>query len=405
LTTLKKKHSFIGLLAKGAVILVGVAFLQAILGELFYKSHVGPIYLTGLALLLLTSWFILLSFARFRVPAFPYIYNLILIIAVYLLVSLFLDRDLYWVSRQGIFILYMMASLFSFAWFYKGNFNGIDKFFRFCTYFGAIFMFIHLVLPFVPGHADFTSMLIFLFGYSYLICSRRSLKQRVIIAILSCLFVGSISSHTAFVIAPAAIAWMDIFLGYKKLRFPLVLLALLAILGVVIMSKGLVDPNAVWRYLYWEGVIEESWSRGFFMIGKGFGVTFMPKDSPFFTLLIEQVSSTQNRDYQLMTVPPHNGLLTILIYVGLPGVIIFLLPYWQAFKFNLKKKQNNVERAVFLASLGMLLLLVSNQFLLVPYAALTFWLTYGAMLAFLAKRRLRVNHNMIGQGSNYVSNR
>jgi hypothetical protein len=242
-------------------------------------------------------------------------------------------------------------------------------------------MIFHKIVDFGQAHAFFSSYLLFLIGLSYSICRSNYLLNKILIAVFGIIFSAYTNTHTAFAAAPVIIFWVATFTRYRSFRGIHLWLSLVCLATVIGLIDGFTDANATWRFMYWASIIEDSWHRSLMLFGKGFGVQLMPEGSEYFPLLIQQVSGESNRDYQLMAVPPHNGLLSILVYLGLIGLIAFLYPYFKAIKvlfFNRRLDDNFIM--VFSTSIGMLALLTTNQFIEVPYTAVIFWLVFGVML-------------------------
>jgi hypothetical protein len=271
--------------------------------------------------------------------------------------------------------------------------------------------------PAVLGHTEFTALLLFLLGASYWIVKQKNPFLKMIVGSLCVLFSYLFSDHMSWVAAGITVMLAAFFIQYRKIRIILMFGAIAGLVAAFFWLESFRDANAIWRYLYWKGVIKESWERSFFLFGQGFGITFLPEGDESFESLMDQVKRRAlvsqlhtvpphngiltslldkvrmgTPEYQLHTVPPHNGILTILIYLGLPGVILFLYPVWLGV-CNALRGCLSLQGQVFLVSISALLvLLASNQFLEVPYTAVLFWLVYGGFLYFglhgnhLAKR-------------------
>jgi len=362
-------------------LVVAAVFMQAVLGEYFYKS-----YLTELFIFL--AW-VVVGFQyvpRLKAPYIGQLYVLALLCVGYLIYSLFQGRELYWVARQAAFVLYASVAFMGYK--HLMNEPGIlARNSRRMFFFGAIMMAIQHFLTPVPGHPFFTAFLIFMLGTACWVVQKKRVGAKVSITMAAFLISLATNEHMTFLVVPFAILWAALFIQKPGYRFYLGTLALLSILILPFLAAGLSDANATWRYLYWLGVLEESWERGWFLVGKGFGTPYMPQSVEAFDALIEQVSGRENLEYQLMTVPPHNGILTILIYLGLFGVIAFLIPYWQAARLAMRKPSEFVDPSALVAAFAFLLLLASNQFVEVPYTATIFWLVYGGMIAYIQQCR------------------
>ncbi len=369
----------------GFWILIGAAIGQAYFGEAFYKVHIGPLFLSELAVL--AAWFgVAPGLAqRLALPNVPWLRLFIGLSFAYLVYSLVADRNAYWIIRQSVFIFYATVGCFSYVVFrYHRAQLPLRALFRGATAVGGIGMILSFldVLPF-GGNTDYTSTLMFLTGLAYWITRAPSLGAKIAIGAAGTALVAGFNGHSSFMPGAALILFLSMFLHFPAVRAPLVLMGAIVAVFASGANEQYSDANALWRYRYWHAILQDSWERGLFLLGKGFGVQYLPANAAEFEKIISQVSTIDmpDRAFQLMTVPPHNGLLTILIYIGLPGIVLFLAPMVLGLVGTLRRRASLLTTSFTLACWGMLVLMMTNQSLEFPYVAIYFWLVYGALLA------------------------
>lgn len=370
-------------------ICLAIVPLQAAFGEAFYKLHLGPIYLSEL--FVLVAWLTAAPaiVARRAFPNVPWLRWLLALSFGYLLYSLSADRELIWIVRQSSFILYASVGILSYVALSRYR-EGIplDGLLKKLVWIGlGMLLFLRLPL-FPPTNRDYVSTLILLIGYAAWIVRARSLGAKLLIGLTCTGLIATLNAHSSFMPGAALILMLTLFFQFPRLRPALLLLGLLAAVVGSGLNEQYSDANATWRYRYWHAVVTDSWDRGAFLLGKGFGIQYMPASAPDFEQLISQVSTVDMpmRDFQLMTVPPHNGLLTLLIYLGLPGVLLFLAPLALGFLRSMSPTAPPLLMTFTLACGGMLVLISTNQSFEFPYVAICYWLTYGGLLAALHDR-------------------
>lgn len=377
----------LGVLWKSSFVsLCAIVVLQSVIGSWFYKVPIGSIYLTELFIIL--SWMLIIPVVILsgKFPNPLALICLLLITILYLAYSVYDGHEFSWVLRQAAYILYASVGVISFSFFSQSKFRlrryqaGYNLY-HFMGGWGIVLLVFHKVWGVMPGHPDFTAFLVFLIGFSCWVYLCRSVFHKILIGVMGSLFVSLVDSHTAFVMAPLLVAGISIYFQFPKLRFIEIVVLILGIIGVVNYLPGATDHNATWRFVYWADVIKASWDRGYLLLGKGFGVQYMEEGGVGFERLIDQVSAIKNREYQLMTVPPHNGLLSTLIYVGLPGVFLLVWPVLLGVRLCIKNVLTAHAQILLVIVLTYFFLLSTNQFLEVPYTAVIFWLVYGAFYA------------------------
>lgn len=365
---------------------------QAILGEAFYKAHVGPLFLSELAVLL--GWLVVTPsiLQRMALPRVPWLRMFLGLGFGYLVYSLVTDRQLYWILRQSCFILYASVASFSYVVFrrYRATLD-LPRLFATLGVVGGLGMVVAFFrLLHVKGNIDYTSTLLFLVGYAYWITRARTAPGKLLVGLAATGLVATFNGHSSFMPGAALILFLSLFLHFGALRMPLLVVGGIGAVVASGLNSQYSDANATWRYRYWHAILQDSWERGVFMLGKGFGVQYLPANAEEFEKIISQVSTIDmpDRAFQLMTVPPHNGMLTILIYLGLPGIVLFLAPLVIGLLRTVRRQASALSVTLVLALFGMLVLMMTNQSLEFPYVAICFWLVYGAYLASLQTDRL-----------------
>jgi len=398
------QFSMSGLWKSSFICLCAIVVLQSVIGAWFYKAPVGPIYMTELFIILSWIMVILAVISSGKFPNPVALVYLLLIAIFYLAYSIYAGHVYSWIFRQAAYILYASVGIISFSFFNHRKFRqranrAKHTFYHFMGGGGGALLVFHKVWDVIPGHPGFTAYLVFLIGFSYWVYLGRSVLQKILIGVMGSLFVYLVKSHTVFVVTPFFIASIGIYFQFPKLRLIEIVVLMLGIIGAIKYLPGVTDHNATWRFVYWVDVVKASWDRGFLLLGKGFGIQYMEEGGIGFTRLIEQVTTAKNKEYQLMTVPPHNGLLTTLIYIGLPGVLLLLWPVLLGVRLCIKNMLSAHTQILLSIILAYLLLLSTNQFLEVPYAAVIFWLFYGALYAGIQQDRYRPVSNAVGFGA------
>lgn len=369
---------------------VTTVILQALLGEWFYKFNIGKVYLTELVILF--SWFIVLHKILFSLELFRFNWLAVffLLSIFYIVLSVCLGREIYWIFRQGAMILYVSVSYISYSHVLKSGVNevAILKSISIIGMSGGLLMLFHALSGHViPGVPDYSSMLLFIFFVAWFLVSESSLINKIIFIVLAVLFVSLVSPHSLFAISLLGISMVYFYIFYPKSRIFIIVLSLLFIALIFILFEGFLDRNAMWRYLYWKEVFFDSWSRGWFLLGKGFGVQYIPNSSIYFDILLSQVSDINNADnvnYQLKTVPPHNSILLFLSYYGLVGVVLLINPLLMLARFGMNTdNRSKVFQILLISIMGMFLISLGNQFMSVPYAAVLYWLLFGYTLGYM----------------------
>ena len=359
------------------LIVLLILLMQSTMGELFYKANLLGIY--GSEFLLLISVFIAVLYEMITatIPRAIDLITILLVAIGYLLYSIiWCHREFIWIARQFAVFIYFSTSLLGF-WFAIKNHSNLNwnKILIFFGIFGFATTGLHIVAPFSPGHPGYVSYLMSLLGYGAALYRCRGLITNLTfsgIALLLSTFIGS----TGFIVAPLAISASIWFLKYPRLRLPLLVTGTLIAITSPFLMSGLRDGNAIWRFIYWFDILQSSYDRGYFLIGNGFGSPFMSEAGDNFERILSQVSGRANRDYQLMTVPPHNGILTFLHLVGIIPVGILIWAFRNMLTTAIRTRHSDYH-AIFSTLCGYMIIFVSTQMSVTPYGAIIFWLVFG----------------------------
>lgn len=360
-------------------ILAGAFVLNALMGQDFYKISVGPLYATEL-FIAIAFLFLFFSWLKSKVAVFDgYSAAYLMLMLGYLAKSYFDDRSLYWVARQSAICFYFLCYVIGYHFYSRFSYlcNRPVLYYFFGTI-GVAVLFLRIMNPHMPEYPPFLFSVV---GFSFFIVKVKKIIPCFFLTLLFSIFLYYATSHISFVATAWAIFMLAIILRYPGLVLVSPILIALSLMVLVLVSDGLTDANATWRYIYWSSVIVDSWNSGYFFLGKGFGVQYLPESAAEFERLLGQVSGVDNKEFQLMTVPTHNAILDMLVHLGLPGVLMLVYPFARAFLFVTKGEVGRYQRILFLVSTGMLFVGMGNQFLGVPYAAPYFWFFVGMMMA------------------------
>lgn len=359
------------------LIVVAILLLQSTLGELFYKANFFGIYGSELLLLISMCITVLYISTSAKIPRALDLISILLIAVGYLIYSIaYCQRDFIWIARQFAVFVYFSTSILGF-WFAIKNHNKLDwnSVFIVVGIYGLTMTVLHIMFPVFPGHPGYVSYLMALIGYSPALYRCKGVLSNIIFSAFA-LSLSSLIGSTGFIVAPLIISAAVWFLKYPRLRMGLIVTSLLIASILPFSMSGLSDGNAVWRFIYWFDILESSFERGYFLVGNGFGAPFMSEAGENFERIISQVSGRENRDYQLMTVPPHNGVLTFLHLVGIIPVIILGRAVLKMLA-TAKKTDLSYYHALFSTLCGYLIIFVSTQMSVTPYGAIIFWLIFG----------------------------
>jgi len=269
-----------------------------ILGEWFYKSRIGPIYLSELFILIAVLIVMPVLLMRLKIPRVTPIYLFILLSLVYLFYSLSQEREYRWIFRHAALFLYSTAAIISYVQ-TRRNYAVLnwDRIFSLFGIIGGIVLMFHSYTHFVPGHAWYPAALLFFVGYSFWIIRAKGVLKKVILAVGCAIFVARVIGNTAIIITPFVVLWFCLFIYYKRLRLFLVFTGVVGVVLSFILIEGLRDGNALWRYMYWMAIIQDSWESSWCLLGKGFGLPVVP--DKYLWIIECQVKENKDLAYQL----------------------------------------------------------------------------------------------------------
>lgn len=346
------------------ITIILIVFGQMTLGALFYKSFLTEAFILASALFLVVSVF---AFPYIRVNY--YLSGFIFLGIIYVIYSVFVaEADSYWIARHGVILLYALAAVPFLQ-------NKIPKAKLYYVYAALLCALVFSYLGWlIPGHANFVAFQVCI----VLLCVLYG-RVKMPIFYVTYIFVAVILFSTNEQTLLRLVVFMPIVIikfvktnVTNRMAFALLVLPLLTI--AIILDGGAADYNAVWRYLYWINVLKYNLTENYVILGNGFGGPFILKEYDNYELLISQVSWSQNRTFQELSVPPHNAVLTLLHFMGLPGVLLVCIPVLKCF---LRSVRERVVHGRDIALFCMCIIALNNQFIIVPYCAVLFWALWG----------------------------
>ena len=289
---------------------------QMSLGALFYKSF----FTEALMLVLVLSMFLsVYIYPHIRLNY--YFFGFLVCGLIYVLYSLLLtDADSYWIARHGVVLLYALAAIP----FLKYKIPKVKLAYVYIALICALFF--SYVGWLIPGHANFVAFQVCI----VLLCIlyERVQASSFYLTYVLVAFVLLLTNEQTLLIL--VIFMPFVIIQFVKMNFVFRLLSGLVFIPLlsiaIVLDGGAGDYNAIWRYLYWFDVIKYNVTENYLIFGNGFGGPFILKEYDNYEVLISQVSWSQNRAYQELSVPPHNAVLTLLHFMGLPGVLLVLVP-------------------------------------------------------------------------------
>ena len=134
-------------------------------------------------------------------------------------------------------------------------------------------------------------------------------SRRVVWKIAATVILGATLALVLLVALPS-----DFHIGKRVLSADKVLATVASIAGGSATGTGH-EGTAQWRLLWWTNIVRETFFGPYFWTGRGFGVNLAVADGPF-------GDATSEEDVALRS--PHNGSMTILARMGVPGFAIWL---------------------------------------------------------------------------------
>lgn len=363
-----------------------VLLLLVTLGELFYD-----LYATELSLVLLTiMFFFWLAAKDFKIR---YIYKpmmlLLWLFGLYLCVSMFFGREMYYIARQGVLVLYVLFFVIMVTLLINSPVLFFDRFMNRLKGLTIIGTISYIFWSYIIGvHAPNTAFVFLLFGYVMLI---HKLEGELKVFLITTLYATGITlsvTHSSFLLAIIAAYLVRLTLLYRNSYWLLLSTMVILVLGTLSLYLAYVfvpdfsNFNALLRLEMWVAYVVESWSRGYFLLGQGFGGQLVPETMENLVTLA-LVNEGQPKEWMLMVVPAHNTYLMLLKYAGLPALVLFFLPLVYIWKVVVvTSKDNNVHLHILFGSLVALMTIgFFNQFLGAPYFSVPFFTLYALCTA------------------------
>ena len=131
------------------------------------------------------------------------------------------------------------------------------------------------------------------------------------------------------------------------------------------------EKNVVWRLLWWNNILEYSFSKQYFATGKGLGMSLAQSDDIMIT------------DEDLRS--PHNFHLNIMARFGV--IVFFLWVYWMILMIRpiFKKQLGTYSLAISCIIMAFLINASFDVFLEGPMGAFPFWTWVGMLFITEAK--------------------
>ena len=337
------------------------ALLSGIFASSFYKLNLFGIHISEYIVILSILFFFKKKHFK-NLKIFLLVYILFIYWVLVVVFSFVVEREGYFVLRQGSNFFYLMLipfSAYSLAELKKNNFFNKKN--------DKIYLLLVLFSFLIGGALDANNRDGII---PLLIITLTLFKMRSFV--LSIIITGFILTNTShFSYQFAILVYLFAILFFKmsienRIIFVLLLfmLSMIAILFLTTDSQ-ISDANAVWRYLYWKDMLEYMLNFPRFFTGVGYGVPYMQTDFENYQLLTSQVQAGKDYYYQLYTVPPHNSLLAIFYHLGFFPILIFVYLYYRILINNLSNK-NYFEVA---ALLSLLVIISTHNGLELPYIA------------------------------------
>lgn len=158
----------------------------------------------------------------------------------------------------------------------------------------------------------------------------------------------------------------------------------LAELGLIPLN--FIDPNNLWRILFWSKSLHELWVDGDILFGKGLGVPLFNYDSPDSKFLIDANPDDPNLSF---TIGLHNSFIYLIVRYGLIGFILFSIPFFDLLKRSVLASKLEGLDGIF--ALGLVFLCVNAFFNVImesPLYASIFWIFSGYCLSFSSHTKI-----------------
>lgn len=151
----------------------------------------------------------------------------------------------------------------------------------------------------------------------------------------------------------------------------------LAELGLIPLN--FIDPNNLWRILFWSKSLHELWSDGDILFGKGLGVPLFNYDSPDSKFLIDANPDDPNLSF---TIGLHNSFIYLIVRYGVIGFLLFSIPFFSLLRRSVIASKLEGLDGIF--TLGLIFLCINAFFNVImesPLYASIFWIFSGYCLS------------------------
>jgi hypothetical protein len=363
--------------AFATAILLALIFGLSTLGEILYNR-----FLSEAALLLVLLAFLIRTLTTVRIVVLPwYVWLFAAYGGVYLAASFGLDRDTYYIVRQGVLMLYFLALPLTVA-VTAGSPYRVERLYAGFVVIALFSLFAAVLWRHFYGIATNTSGMMLLVMEAYMLQKTRSLAAQVAIGVgfaLSLLYLTLHSSH--FLAALAVFVVYRVMLKPRE-SFAWLVLSVIGGWALFTYEPSFTDGNAFMRLVLWESYIERSWDHGYLLLGEGFGLQLVPEEHAWLVAL-QLVNKSRELDWMLMVTPPHNTFLLVLRYVGLPGLLLMLAPVFYIYRSLGERavRQDDKLRVLVPAFSGSIVIGFFNQFLGAPYYSVPFFVLLGLIYA------------------------
>lgn len=146
-----------------------------------------------------------------------------------------------------------------------------------------------------------------------------------------------------------------------------------------LIQLDFIDPNNLWRLLFWAKSLTDILNDGQLLFGKGLGVPLFDYDSAESKFLLDANPDDANLAY---TIGLHNSYIYILIRYGLLGFLLFLIPFFNMLSRSIiATRFSGMDGLFVIALLFMSINAFFNVIIESPLYASTFWILTGYCLS------------------------
>ncbi|MCS7232290.1 MAG: O-antigen ligase family protein [Elusimicrobiota bacterium] len=391
----------------------------------FTYIKIGPIFITEFIMILLLLFiFTKLSISQNHIIIKGYHSNILakFLVAYFMIGLIYLLGDLLSLDEVTLFeclrnfslVYYSLFSLIVYFIFKTFTLEKIDKFFFTILLMNSlagtvvIFMYIFNLETFIPkdggiigGPASLISAFASLISFHYIVSKENNKLIYIFLLLANSLFTF-LSGHRSAYLA-LIIGLIVYLLLTRKIKIAVLLPLFISmfIVSLILLKQSQVlaesvirifgnieeliynklsDPNAYWRYLYWNNVIQE-------VVSKPWGIGFdysLSKLAPW-EVWAERPSEIEFRSS--VRLDPHNSYIAILARVGFVGFTVFVLifAYYILFTYKMLRRLNNERKGYAILNLACFIAVATfagfNVTLEGPYHGIFFWIFIGIGMA------------------------